>query len=203
MITHHHIDHTGGVLELKAATGAYVMGPSKKIDGVDRSVGEGEQINLESIRSSFNIFEIPGHTHDHIAYYNEQWLFCGDTLFSIGCGRVCDGTFVQMFEALNKLNTLPNTTQIFPAHEYTEQNIRFSESIDPGNKDLKRYKYIVRTLRQQGQPSLPSILKTEQLCNPFLRCHDPIFLTQLQRLDKNICTPIEAFCYLRQLKDNF
>lgn len=170
--THHHWDHTGGNLELKAAFGARIIGPKAdrdRIPGVDEVYGEGEIFEFGTRRA--RIFDIPGHTRGHIAYWFEadSALFTGDTLFAMGCGRMFEGTPDQMWSSLSKLTVLPKETRIYCGHEYTEANGRFALSVEPGNSALQRRMEEVKALRAAGKPTIPSTLALEIETNPFLR----------------------------------
>lgn len=172
LITHHHWDHTDGIQEIKQATGAKVIafeGDKHRIAAVDIPVHEGS--NPAFGNSKIKVLEIPGHTTGHIAYYfeDEKFLFCGDTLFSLGCGRIFEGTFEQMHESLRRLAVLPLETKIFCGHEYTEKNTEFALSIDPQNSELLSFQEKIKDLRKKNQPTLPSTLETELRLNPFLR----------------------------------
>lgn len=173
--THHHFDHVAGNEEVKEATGANVIayeGDRDRIPGIDQTVVEGELLPLGNFNA--RILFIPGHTLGHIAYYfeNEKLLFCGDTLFSLGCGRLFEGTAEMMTGSLQKLMALPPETQVCCGHEYTLANGKFALSVDPGNDDLTAYLEKVRQLRNEGKPSLPSLMEEERNCNPFLRAID-------------------------------
>ena len=170
LITHHHFDHVGGVEKLKKATGATVYGPKNSpFTGSDLELYEGNQIEVSGL--TFEVIEIPGHTLDHIAYYCSQHnlLFCGDTLFAGGCGRVFEGTHQQMFESLLKLKSMPGDTQVFCAHEYTLANLQFALAVEPQNQRLQERYQICSELRNSGQPTLPSAIDHENATNPFLR----------------------------------
>lgn len=170
--THHHPDHVGGNRALIEATGCDVIGPrneSAKIPGIGRMVGEGDRVKLGSAEA--HVFDVPGHTAGHIAYWFEDAgaLFCGDTLFSLGCGRLFEGTAAQMWASLRKLAALPGDTRVYCAHEYTESNARFALSIEPGNAALQKRWRDIQVLRAAGKPTVPSNLAEERACNPFLR----------------------------------
>ena len=171
--THHHGDHVGGNLALKAATGATVVGPAAdrdRIPGID--VADGERFRLGEAEAE--IFDVPGHTRGHIAYWfrESDALFCGDTLFACGCGRLFEGTPTQMWSSLGKLRRLPGATRVFCAHEYTQSNIRFALSVDGGNAALRERSRKVDALRAEGRPTVPSTLAEERATNPFLRADD-------------------------------
>lgn len=178
LLTHHHWDHTGGVEDLLEHHPAPVFGP--------KGLAEGEIVHIHGFPLDFEVLTIPGHTLDHIAFYTPGMLFCGDTLFSAGCGRVFEGTAPQMYAALMKLATLPDETKVYCAHEYTLNNLRFAETIEPDNKAIQERIRLVSELRNQDKPSLPSTIKIEKLINPFFRSEN-----------------VEVFTQRRLLKDKF
>jgi hydroxyacylglutathione hydrolase len=204
LITHHHWDHTGGVKKLlKINENIPCFGPDN-ISGVNNVVKENDYVVLKNYSLKFKVLEIPGHTLDHIAYFNDNILFCGDTLFSAGCGRTFEGTASQMLNSLNKLKALPDETLVYPAHEYTESNILFALTIDPNNQDLNKYKSICKNLRQQNIPSLPTNIKLEKQINPFLRCNNKHIQQMVEQYtNKNINDTVEVFSNLRAWKDIF
>ena len=184
LITHHHFDHTGGLQILKQETGCTVYGPySKQIQGIDVNLKENDSVII--FDTQFEILEIPGHTLDHIAYYHAHestpMLFCGDTLFAGGCGRVFEGTHQMMHNSLQKLSHLPDKTLVYCAHEYTEANLRFARLVEPSNDDLtSRYKHVV-SCRANKNITLPSTIEIEKKTNPFLRCDSIDLLTDVQK----------------------
>jgi hydroxyacylglutathione hydrolase len=187
LITHHHHDHTGGVQALVASHNVPVYGPcNPAIPNVTRVLSENEQIHLDGLALNFSVLAVPGHTLDHIAYYGANMLFCGDTLFSAGCGRLFEGTAEQMFASLQKINALPDNTLIYCAHEYTEDNLRFALTVQPANKILQKRLNEVKRLRQQHKPSVPVCLADEKRYNLFLQCRS-----------------VAAFAELRKLKDQY
>jgi len=205
LITHHHFDHTNGINEILSEKSIDVYGPNNNIDSINIRVTNKSKINLLGIE--FEIIEIPGHTLDHIAYYSENndhpILFCGDTLFAGGCGRVFEGTFEQMHDSLSILKELPINTKIYCGHEYTESNLKFAKSVEPLNqKIISRYNEVIE-LRKQGIPSLPTTLELELETNPFLR----VGLKEVQQeISKKFNTPKndkDIFTAIRQWKDNF
>lgn len=203
LITHHHSDHIGGVAELKNRYGCTVTGPAseqKRIPGMDKLVREHDRVNFG--KHEARVLETPGHTTGHIAYWfsGEKALFCGDTLFSIGCGRLFEGTPQQMWDSLQKLRALPEDTRVYCAHEYTMANIRFALSIDPQNAALKSYAEKVEMLHAQNLPTVPALLKTEKAANPFLRADNP----DLQKaLGLSGTKPADVFAEIRKRKDVF
>jgi hydroxyacylglutathione hydrolase len=174
LITHHHPDHTGGVDDLAATYNARVIGPVNcPYPHIKEAVNEGDTVTINDL--SFSVLSIPGHTLDHIAFYcaEEAVLFCGDTVFSGGCGRVFEGTHEQMRDSIDKLRKLPGHTNFYPAHEYTESNLRFALLVEPKNKNLVARISEVKALRARGEPTLPCRLDNELLTNPFLRWDAP------------------------------
>jgi hydroxyacylglutathione hydrolase len=203
LITHHHADHTGGNLELKEATGCRIAGPKKdaaRIPGIDLGLVEGDRFELGQAEAE--IFETPGHTSGHISYWfaGASVLFCADTLFSLGCGRVFEGNFEQMWHSLSKLAALPDDTLVYCAHEYTQANARFALTIDPDNPALKKRAAEVERLRAAGKPTVPSTLGEERAANPFLRPSDPAIR---RRLGLERASDAEVFAEIRKRKDRF
>lgn len=203
--THHHLDHVGGNRELEERFDAIVVGPRRdkeRIPHISLELGEGDEFRLgESVAQ---VFDTPGHTKGHIVYYfaEDHALFCGDTLFSLGCGRLFEGSPEQMWSSLLKLRRLPDQTLVYCAHEYTEANARFASHIDPKNEDLKHYYADVRDLRHEGRPTIPAKLGLEKLCNPFLRADD-IELQKELDISRPISSPEQVFAAIRQQKDEF
>lgn len=174
LITHHHSDHVDGVAALLAHQAAPVYAPQyESFHFKHIKLAEGDVLNLPEIGQHFNVMWLPGHTLGHVAYVNSDYLFCGDTLFSAGCGRLFEGTPAQMLASLNRLKALPAATQVFCTHEYTAKNIAFALTIEPENINLINRKQQVTTLRAQQLPSLPSTIELELKTNPFLRCNQP------------------------------
>jgi len=203
LVTHHHGDHTGGVKRLKQATSARICGPAKeRIPCCELALSGGETFAVLGLE--FKVLAIPGHTLGHIAYYHEEaekpLLFCGDTLFAGGCGRVFEGTAQQMYQSLMRLSALPDDTQIYCAHEYTLNNLRFAATVEPDNPQIKQRLASVTALREQNLISLPSTLAIERQSNPFLRCHLPAVA---ERLPINEKAPQAVFTYLRNWKNAF
>ena len=206
LITHHHYDHTGGIEELLMKyPNLKVYGPNNNLDSIKSRLIDGEILNVIGI--DFKVIEIPGHTLDHIAYYaninNSPILFCGDTLFAGGCGRVFEGTFDQMYESLLKLKKLPQNTRIYCGHEYTINNLKFAKAVEPDNIDLiKRYNDAIN-LRKNNKPTLPSTLSIELKTNPFLRAEKNNVQKIISNKFKTGFSEKEIFSALRQWKDNF
>ncbi|MDP3877266.1 MAG: hydroxyacylglutathione hydrolase [Methylobacter sp.] len=201
--THHHGDHVGGNLELKQLTGCTViaaLADQHRIPGIDRGVVDGEAITLG--RHSARVISTPGHTSGHVVYHfaDDNALFCGDTLFVMGCGRLFEGTAEQMWQSLQTLKTLPAATQIYCAHEYTQANGRFALTVEPGNLQLKQRMEVINQLRAKNLPTVPSTIEQELATNPFFR-EDGLELQEtVQRVGKK---PVEVFAAVRKLKDEF
>lgn len=200
--THHHYDHTGANLALKKIYNCSIYASEKEsyqTPGADHLLKEGDTYHLGE--SQAKILETPGHTLGHIAFYfqKDAALFCGDTLFSIGCGRVFEGTHQEMWESLCKLRSLEDQTRIFSGHEYTLSNIRFALSIDPKNAPLQHYLQKIQEKREKNIPSLPSLLGLEKQINPFLRADDPDFKKQLGQEN---ASDLQMFAWIRQKKDS-
>jgi hydroxyacylglutathione hydrolase len=204
LLTHHHADHTGGVDELlQTWPDLQVIAPEdERIAHATRRVREGDEVDLEDWR--FRVTEIPGHTRSHIAFHGHELLFCGDTLFSLGCGRLFEGTPAQMVDSLTKLAALPPEIRICCGHEYTVNNSRFATVVEPGNLALRRRSEEARTMRNRGLPTLPSTLADELATNPFLRVDEPEVRQSLHaRLGREPADSVEAFAELRRWKDGF
>ncbi|MEP6391102.1 MAG: hydroxyacylglutathione hydrolase [Halioglobus sp.] len=213
LITHHHFDHVGGLNALKEHHQCTVYGPhNPAISGIDNVVSAGESITV--LGREFDILEVPGHTLDHIAYFsaggvdgaetNPPLLFCGDTLFAGGCGRVFEGTFPMMLASLESLAQLPGSTEVYCAHEYTLANLAFAQAVEPDNPDLASRVTLAKQTRQQNRPTVPSTIALEQATNPFLRAHSEQLreaLRQQGRLEEE--TAEGVFATVRGWKDNF
>ena len=201
--THHHGDHVGGNLEIKAATGCTIVGPAydeARIPGIDITVKDGDTYDLGQARAE--VFFVPGHTSGHIAYWfkDSDALFCGDTMFSVGCGRLFEGTPAQMWTSLKRLRALPPTTRVYCAHEYTASNIRFAVTVDPNNTALRRREVEVKELRAAGKPTVPSTIGDERAANPFLRADAPELAAAVGLAGHD---PVDVFAEVRRRKDNF
>lgn len=203
LVTHHHGDHTGGVAALRERHGARVYAPhDERITAVDQRVEEDSIITPLPKGPSFRVLEIPGHTRSHIAYVSQDLLFCGDTLFHLGCGRLFEGTPAQMLAALDRLTTLPEDTRVCCGHEYTLANAAFAQHVDPDNTPLAECIELARTARQQGQPSLPSRIGQERAANPFMRCDSPA-VRQWAMREGVADDRLARFTALREAKNEF
>lgn len=201
--THHHGDHVGGNTAIQAATGCTIVGPRAdrdRIPGIQIEVGDGDTYAFGNTKAQ--VFDVPGHTRGHIAYWfaADDALFCGDTLFALGCGRVFEGTHPQMWESLSKLKALPDSARVFCAHEYTQANARFALSIDGGNADLVARAKEIDAARARGEPTVPSRLGEEKATNPFLRADEPMLAAALGMGGED---PARIFGEVRTRKDNF
>ncbi len=205
LITHHHWDHVTGIEALQTKWSCNVYAPDdNRIPGQLTLVDENDVVDLVELNMKLNIIKTPGHTLTHICYFDDQCLFCGDTLFSIGCGRMFEGTPEQYVASLNKLQQLASATQIYCTHEYTLSNLEFALSIEPHNEDLLALKASTLKKRQANQASLPTTMKREMNLNPFLRTNDTQLQNTLTELTgANINDNVTCFATLRQLKDNF
>ena len=208
LVTHHHGDHVGAVAELREHTGARVYGPAREAmpEPLTR-VGDGDRVSALGL--SFDVLDVPGHTAGHVAYYcaapfgADPVLFCGDTLFSAGCGRLFEGTPAQMLASLERLGALPGQTRVCCAHEYTLSNLKFARAVEPGNAELAAYNLHCEQLRAAHQPTLPSSVALELSINPFLRVHHPEVIAAALRFDPAAQGPVGHFGALRQWKNQF
>jgi hydroxyacylglutathione hydrolase len=206
LITHHHPDHTGGIKTLSDTfPDLSVFGPhNPKIRGITDSLQHQERCFINDLSLQFTVMAAPGHTLDHIMYYTEGLLFCGDTLFSAGCGRLFEGTPEQMTGTLNSITALPADTMIYCTHEYTLANIEFALAVEPQNPSLLEYKDWVTHQRNNDKPSLPTSLQTQLHINPFLRLHQSDVKGYAETLTKSTLTQsVEVFAALRSAKDRF
>jgi hydroxyacylglutathione hydrolase len=205
LATHHHADHVGGIPALVAATGARVFGPARERMPVDavRLCG-GMRAHIEELGLAFETIDVPGHTAGHIAYVGHGVLFCGDTLFSAGCGRLFEGTAEQMLASLDALAGLPEDTRVYCGHEYTEANLRFAMAVEPGNSAIMDYVKRATVVRGEGGPTLPSTIGLEKRVNPFLRTrHENVKSSAERRAGRMLPTPVAVFAEIRSWKDTF
>ncbi len=206
LVTHHHADHVGGIEDLVARFPKVVVygTDDTRIPGVTQTVKAGETVFVECLDCTFDILFVPGHTSTHVAWHGDSKLFCGDTLFGCGCGRLFEGTPQQMHNSLIRLRSLPDDTEIYCAHEYTLANMAFAKAIEPENRSLQKRYLAARNLRERGVPTVPFFLKTEKETNPFLRFDNPEFVSALeQRTGKTFSSPVAVFAYVRDWKDTF
>lgn len=203
LITHHHHDHVGGVQALKHATNATVYGPaSENIPARDQALHDNDKVSV--LGWDFDVHAVPGHTLGHIAYYHHGLLFCGDTLFAAGCGRLFEGTPAQMHHSLSRLAALPEDTLVYCTHEYTLSNLKFAAAVEPGNPDIAARLEKVSRQRDEGVITLPSTLALEKLTNPFLRTAETSVKQKAdERNGQRNQTPSEVFAALRAWKDKF
>jgi hydroxyacylglutathione hydrolase len=214
LVTHHHADHVGGLPALRDAfPDAVVHGPAASlVEGIDRRWRAGDTVELDGFDARFEVIEIPGHTLDHIAFFARRIgeddarpvLFCGDTLFAGGCGRVFEGTAAQMTASLGRLSALPDDTLVYCAHEYTTSNLRFARAVEPDNAPLAERMRQTAALRAEGTPTVPTTLALERATNPFLRTGAADVRRAAQaRLGHAPVDAIEVFAAVRQWKDGF
>ena len=204
MITHHHYDHVGGIATLlQEFPGTPVYGPAdEQIPHISTRLHQNDTVHIPEIDNTFQVISVPGHTAGHIAYYQPGSLFCGDTLFANGCGRVFDGTLQSLYHSLNKISKLPADTLIYCAHEYTLDNIGFALWVEPDNLDLLQRREHTHDLLDQDNPSVPSTLELELKTNPFLRCHHPDVINMAEKVAKQKLSPgVEVFEVIRTWKD--
>lgn len=214
LVTHHHADHVGGVDALRPLLQGPVYGPkNERIPQPAVALGDGDHVTVLGL--DFEVVEVPGHTRGHIAYFHPgaipaavdgagaPVLFCGDTLFSAGCGRLFEGTPAQMHRSLARLAALPGATRVCCAHEYTLSNLAFAQAVEPGNADVKGYAEWCRGERAHGRPTLPSSIAREQRVNPFLRCSEPAVARSARAHGADSDEPVAVLAALRQWKNDF
>ena len=201
LITHHHPDHTGGIAALSRKWQVPVFGPkSESVAGVTQPVGEPDVIQIAGLEAQFSVLDVPGHTRGHVAYYGANLLFCGDTLFGGGCGRVFEGTPAQMLSSLHKIAALPGHTRLYCAHEYTEANLRFALRVEPDNEELSQRLARVMKMRASFIPSVPTRLDDELSTNPFLRCTEPAVI-EAAKIRGAASDEVSVFTAIREWKN--
>ncbi len=205
LITHHHADHTGGVKNLLKYKKVPVYGPEKdNISPCDHFLNEGDEVKLPEVELEFKVLEVPGHTLGHIAYLGHGWLFCGDTLFAGGCGRLFEGTPSQLYHSLKRLGELDPSTHVYCAHEYTVDNLKFALSVEPYNTEVAERLGSAELQRSKGIPTLPSTIAIERETNPFLRCEtDSIQQAIEDHYGHNVADTVAVFAGLRRWKDEW
>ena len=204
LITHHHWDHTNGIATIKQHFDIPVYGPANEpIEGLSHLLSEGDQFPITELDARFSVIDTPGHTAGHICYSGHGVLFCGDTLFAGGCGRLFEGTAEQMQTSLAKIRDLADETQVYCAHEYTVANLNFATIAEPNNLDITQRLHSTLSLRATGQATVPSQLGLEKQTNPFLRWdHLPLINAASQYCKKTLNTPAEVFAAVRSWKDD-
>lgn len=211
LLTHHHADHIGGTETLLRHFDVPVYGPpDERIGSVSHVAREHDVVHVDALNFSFRVLDVPGHTATHIAYFHaadqqlDNALFCGDTLFAGGCGRLFEGTPEQMRQSLNKIAALPGDTAVYCAHEYTVANLRFALAVEPDNEALQTRMTDAESKRQQGLPTIPSRLHEELATNPFLRAHLPAVMQSAARQHGSPVTDVDlAFAVIREWKNHF
>lgn len=203
--THHHADHVGGNAALLARTPVPVFGPrDERIPEVSMRLADGQHLRLPHFDIDMETLEIPGHTRSHIAFFGAGMLFCGDTLFAAGCGRLFDGTPKQMHDSLTRLTRLPDDTRVYCGHEYTLSNLKFARAAEPGNTQLPALEARMQALRDADQPTLPSTIAQEKATNPFVRVTAPgIINSASTRAGKALSDPVSVLAEIRDWKNNF
>jgi hydroxyacylglutathione hydrolase len=207
LLTHHHADHVGGVHNLKKNFDVPVFGPQNEaIEGITIALDQSDIASIPELSLHLSVLNVPGHTLGHIAYHaaEQQWIFCGDTLFAGGCGRLFEGTPAQMTESLEKLAALSDATQVYCAHEYTLSNLRFAQEIEPGNAKLIERITKEQDKRNRGQPTVPSTIGMEKETNPFLRIRETAIVQRLIKEGRIAnADPVAVFAALREWKNSY
>jgi hydroxyacylglutathione hydrolase len=203
LVTHHHADHVGGLGAWAGSLPVYGPG-NESIAGISVAVSQGDRVEVEALGLSLSVLNLPGHTLGHLGYFGHGWLFCGDTLFSAGCGRLFEGTPAQMHHSLELLGNLPPQTEVYCAHEYTEANLAFAWAVEPDNRELAQRMAQVKTLRHANEPTLPSTIGLERATNPFLRCSQPGVIEAIsQHCGQPLQDPVQVFAHMREWKNQF
>ncbi len=209
LLTHHHQDHVGGVMDLLQDYQATVYGPAmENLPHCDLALSEGDIVSINAPALMLNVLDVPGHTAGHIAYTGEitgePVLFCGDTLFVGGCGRLFEGTPAQMLQSLQKFACLPDATRVYCAHEYTLSNLRWARAVEPENAQLIEFQAMCSQARDMDKPTVPSSIATEKACNPFMRATQAqVAMAASQWSGQSLATPVDVFAALRTWKNNF
>jgi hydroxyacylglutathione hydrolase len=211
LLTHHHQDHVGGVADLLNGQGVPVYGPAgEAIARLTHRLKRGDRVSIAEPALEFTVLDVPGHTSGHIAYFQAAdptgtpHVFCGDTLFACGCGRLFEGTPAQMLDSLDSLAALPGATQVHCAHEYTLSNIRFALACEPDNAQLQTWRDQAVALRERGVPTLPTTIAHERAVNPFLRADNPAIQSTLaEQLHETVPDRLTAFALMREWKNRF
>jgi hydroxyacylglutathione hydrolase len=203
LATHHHPDHVGGIPELLRRGPVPVYGPKREpIATLTNPVAEGDTVEIPELGLALSVLDIPGHTRAHVAYYGAGSLFCGDTLFACGCGRLFEGTAEQMMASLGKLARLPDDTKVYCGHEYTLANIAFAQQVEPANAALAERLAQAKAQRAAGKPTLPSTLGEERASNPFLRWAEPAVIDSANKyLGSRVSDPVKVFSAIREWKN--
>jgi len=203
LVTHHHGDHIGGIAELRTHYEVPVYGPRREsISQVTQTVAEADEIEIEGTPMRFHVMDVPGHTRGHVAYLGHGCLFCGDTLFTAGCGRLFEGSPEQMHQSLEKIRALDPGTRIYCAHEYTQDNLRFAQVVEPHNIPLRERVLSTRQYRDRDEPTVPSLLSLELATNPFLRCQEATVVAAAEAFSgRTLKSGAEVFAVIRHWKD--
>lgn len=209
VLTHKHNDHTGGIAALRQRYKVPVFGPrneTEPVADVSHPVAEGDNVTIPALSLRLQVLDMPGHTLGHIAFYAQAqgWVFCGDTLFAGGCGRLFEGTPKQMTESLAKLAALPDETLVYCAHEYTLSNLKFALAVEPDNRALQDRLVADQAKRDQNQPTVPSTMAMEKATNPFLRYREPAIIEHMAASGHlSGSDPVASFAAMREWKNNF